>query len=97
MSDSIVRKLYALIALCHRRLGQQGEALAACVEGRLHYPDDAELLFLEGNARRDRGDLAGAAAVLERLLALPAAEHFASVDAGLRGPKARHNLAVVYQ
>jgi GT2 family glycosyltransferase/tetratricopeptide (TPR) repeat protein len=96
-SDSIVRKIYALIVGCHRRLGQQGKALAACAEGRLHYPADDELLFLEGVIRRDRGDLAGAAAALERLLASPPAEHFASVDAGLRGPKARHNLAVVYQ
>jgi tetratricopeptide (TPR) repeat protein len=95
--DSIVRKLYALIAQCHRRLGQGAEALAACAEGRLHYPDDTELLFLEGNTRRDLGDLAGAAAALERLLESRPGEHFASVDAGLRGPKARHNLAVVYQ
>ena len=28
--DSIVRKLYALVAQCHRRPGQEGEALAAC-------------------------------------------------------------------
>src|SRR5262249_42008429 len=46
--DSIVRKLYALVAQCHRQLGQESEALLACRAGRQHYPQDAELLFLEG-------------------------------------------------
>src|SRR5262249_5331363 len=39
--DSIVRKLYALIAGCQVSLGQPGEAVAACTAGRVHYPDDA--------------------------------------------------------
>ena len=96
-SDSIVRKLYALIAQCCRRLGQADQALAACQEGRRHYPDDVELLFLEGLTRRDRGDLEGAAAALERLLEVKPGPHFASVAVGLGGYRARHNLAVVYQ
>jgi tetratricopeptide (TPR) repeat protein len=94
--DSIVRKLYALIVGCHRALGQAPEALAACREGRQGYPDDTELLFVEGILRRDQGDLDGAEGCLLRLLAAEPAPHFASVDAGLRGYKARHNLAVVY-
>src|SRR5262249_18032576 len=95
--DSIVRKLYALIAQCHRQLGQNAEALAACQQGRQHYPDDIELLFLEGLAWRERGELAQAEACLVRLLQTPPGEHFASVDAGLRGCKARHNLALIYR
>jgi GT2 family glycosyltransferase/thioredoxin-like negative regulator of GroEL len=55
-ADSIVRKLYALVALCHRQLGNRHEALAACREGRGYYPDDVELLFQEGLARRELGD-----------------------------------------
>jgi GT2 family glycosyltransferase/predicted Zn-dependent protease len=94
--DSIVRKLYALIAQCHRQMGQPRDALSACAEGRAHYPDDAELLFVEGLARRELGDLDGAANCLERLLESREGPHFASVDAGLQGTKARHNLAVVY-
>jgi Flp pilus assembly protein TadD len=43
--DSIVRKLYALIAACHRGLGQAREAEAACAEGLRAHPDDTELLF----------------------------------------------------
>ena len=45
-SDSIVRKLFALITQCYRQLGQKAEALAACRSGRRYYPEDAELLFL---------------------------------------------------
>ena len=95
--DSIVRKLYALLAGCHRQLGQAGEALAACWQGRVHYPDDAELLFVEAVLLREKGDLSGAEACLRRSLDAPAAGHFASVDAGLRGYKARQNLAVLCQ
>jgi tetratricopeptide (TPR) repeat protein len=95
--DSIVRKLYALLANCHRQLGQPADALSACRAGRVHYPDDAELLFVEAMLLREQGDLAGAEACLRRSLEAPAAGHFASVDAGLRGYKARQNLAVLCQ
>jgi tetratricopeptide (TPR) repeat protein len=95
--DSIVRKLYALTAQCHRQLGQLQEALATCQEGRNHYPDDIELLFQEALARRDLGDRAGAKECWQRLLITPEGQHFASRDVGLRGYKARHNLAVLCQ
>jgi GT2 family glycosyltransferase/predicted Zn-dependent protease len=95
-NDSIVRKLYALIVQCQRQLGQPAEALAACQAGRAHYPDDVELLFVEGVLRRELGDRAGAEACLLRLLQTPPGNHFASVDMGLLGYKTRHNLAVIY-
>ncbi len=97
--DSIVRKLYALIVQCHRRLGQAAEARSACRAGRAVYPADVELLFQESLAARESGDLPGAEACLLRLLATREREpdHFASVDPGLTGYKARHNLAVVYR
>jgi GT2 family glycosyltransferase/tetratricopeptide (TPR) repeat protein len=97
VSDSIVRKLYSLVAACHRQLGQPAEALAACREGREHYPNDAELLFAEASLRQEAGDLISAAACLERLLAGSEAEHFRSVADGLRGYRARHNLAVLHR
>jgi tetratricopeptide (TPR) repeat protein len=93
--DSIVRKLYALIASCHLALGRPEEALRACAEGLAACPDDAELLLLEGVVRTDQGDLHGARAALVRLLNGSAGPHFASVADGLRGHKARHQLAVV--
>src|SRR5262249_47732844 len=94
LTDSIVRKLYALIGGCHRQLGQAQEASAACAEGLRVCPDDVELLFLEGVLRREAADLPGAEECFRRLLGLRPGPHFASVDAGLRGYKARHNLAV---
>jgi GT2 family glycosyltransferase/tetratricopeptide (TPR) repeat protein len=96
-SDSIVRKLYALLSTCHRALNQRPEALQACTEGRQHYPDDIELLFQEGILRREEGDLERAAACFERLLSVQPPPHFASIDAGLQGYKGRHNLGLVYQ
>jgi glycosyltransferase involved in cell wall biosynthesis len=91
--DSIVRKLYALLAQCHRRLGQGDLALAACRKGREFYADDVELLFQEGLARRERGDRIGARACWAELLRSRATDHFASLDTGLCGYKTRHNLA----
>ena len=94
--DSIVRKLYALIAQANQKLGRAEAARAAVAEGRAHYPDDAELLFLDGVLRREAGDLAGAEAAFRQLMAGGReGNHFASVDDSLRGIKARHNLAVV--
>jgi glycosyltransferase involved in cell wall biosynthesis/Flp pilus assembly protein TadD len=95
-TDSIVRKLYSLIMECHRQLGQPQQALAACREGRQYYPDDAQLLFQEAILRREAGDRPGAEACLLHLLGTQERPHFASVVEGLRGHKARHNLAVIY-
>jgi glycosyltransferase involved in cell wall biosynthesis/tetratricopeptide (TPR) repeat protein len=94
--DSIVRKLYALIVGCHQALGQRAEAEAACAEGLRVCPDDTELLFWDSNLRKERGDLAGSEAILLRLIHEKPGAHFASVPDGLRGHKARHNLAVLY-
>ena len=96
-SDSIVRKLYALLVQAHKRMKHYPAAIACCQEGQKHYPQDAELLFQEGLLRRDCGDLPGAAQALERLLQTREGHHFGSVDVGLRGYKARHNLAVIYR
>jgi GT2 family glycosyltransferase/tetratricopeptide (TPR) repeat protein len=94
--DSIVRKLYAQIAQCHHWAGRPAEALRACAAGREHYPDDAELLFAEGLIREERKDWEGAIGCWRQLVEGTEAPHFASVDAGLRGYKSRHNLAVAY-
>src|SRR5262249_4250731 len=64
-TDSIVRKLYAMIANCHRARGRLPQALAALRQGREVYPDDLELAFTEGVVRSDGGDLPGAAACFE--------------------------------
>jgi Flp pilus assembly protein TadD len=55
-ADSITSKLYALLAQCHRRLGQWAEAWAVCQAVQARCPDDAELLFLKGLLSHARGD-----------------------------------------
>jgi glycosyltransferase involved in cell wall biosynthesis/tetratricopeptide (TPR) repeat protein len=94
-SDSIVRKLYALLAQSHGRLGQHAEALAVCREGRAVYPEDTELLFEEG-LLRERDDPDGAERCWLTLLETKPGAHFASIDPGLRSYKALHRLAVLY-
>jgi tetratricopeptide (TPR) repeat protein len=96
-SDSIVRKLYHLVTECQRQLGEPREGLAVCREGRRLYPEDAQLLFLEGLLHRELGDRPGAEACFLRLLESNERPHFASVAEGLRGHRARHNLAIVYR
>jgi tetratricopeptide (TPR) repeat protein len=93
--DSIVRKLYALMANCHLHRGRIDEALRVVLAGQGVCHDDEELLFLEGIIRTDKGDLQGAKIALVRLLGVGQRQHFASVADGLRGYRARHQLAVV--
>src|SRR5262249_9398070 len=53
VKDSIVRKLYAMLARCHWGRGEHRAALAEVAAGREHYPDDEELLWLEGLYREE--------------------------------------------
>jgi tetratricopeptide (TPR) repeat protein len=94
--DSIVRKLYSTLTQLHRQLKRTDDALRICTKGRELYPDDSELLFVESLLRREKRDFAGAEQCLKRLLEHREGDHFASVDTGIRGYKARHNLAVLY-
>jgi glycosyltransferase involved in cell wall biosynthesis/Tfp pilus assembly protein PilF/predicted O-methyltransferase YrrM len=93
--DSIVRKLYALIAQCQVRIGEKAKASETLQAGRDHYPDDCELLFLSAGLARERGDVWAAEELYRRLIDGKEGEHFASVDGGLRAVKGRHNLAVM--
>ncbi len=69
-SDSITRKLYALIARAHQMLREPEPALAACAAGLVLDPDDAELLFREAVVRRQIGDAPGAERCWRRILTL---------------------------
>jgi tetratricopeptide (TPR) repeat protein len=95
-SDSIVRKIYALIVQAQRQLGDTKAALAACREGRNYYPEDAELLFQQAMLLHQEKDHEGAIASYLQLLEGTERAHFASIDSGIRGYLARHNLAVIY-
>lgn len=68
-SVSYLRKLYSIWSRDLHALGRADEAMAVCREGRGHFPDDAELTFLEALLLRERGDDAGAEGLIRRLLA----------------------------
>jgi tetratricopeptide (TPR) repeat protein len=96
--ETIIRKTYALLVRCARQTGRQQDAFNVCQQGLRHFPSDPELLFHEGQLRREGGDLAGAAAVLTQLLQSPPETYIAaSVDPGLQGYKGRCALAEVYR
>ncbi len=92
-TDSITRKLFALIAQCHQRLGETGEALAVCEAGLNVAPDDAELLFRRGMIHRLRGEKCEAEACWRKVLTLHRPERFSSLDMGIYGHVTRRNLA----
>ncbi|QEH37741.1 SPBc2 prophage-derived glycosyltransferase SunS [Aquisphaera giovannonii] len=94
-SDSITRKLFALIARCRQMLGDLPRAIAACDEGLSFFPDDAELLFRKAVAHRGSGDPRAAEASWRRILGLRRPEEFASVDQGIYGHLTRRNLAAL--
>ena len=73
------------------------EALRWCRAGRVRCPDDAELLFQEGLLLRRLNDRHGAKAAWRALIEVRPSHHFASVDAGVRGFKPRHQLALLYR
>ena len=94
-TDSITRKLYSMVAQCHRFLGNLVDAKSVCQEGRKLFSDDPEILFQESIVHQRLGDKRSAIACLERLLDAEQGTYFASVDTGLRGCKGHHNLAVL--
>jgi glycosyltransferase involved in cell wall biosynthesis/Flp pilus assembly protein TadD len=91
--DSIVRKLYAILAGSHRALGELDLALSACRAGLRFNPDDPELLFVQGQLLLEAGDAAGAVRGLQALVEGKPGLHFGSRDPGLRGHRGRHLLA----
>ena len=94
-TDSIVRKLYALLARCHQMLGDLPSALAACAEGLRLDPDDAEIHFRKAILHRKAGQPAEAEACWRRILTLKRPDQFCSVDQGIYGHLTLRNLAVL--
>jgi tetratricopeptide (TPR) repeat protein len=95
--ESHVRKAYALLCASQCALGQHQEARVACQSGLRLYPDDLELRFLQGNLAFREGRLDEAQAAYLAVLSGTTPRYFASIDRGIAGFKARHNLAAVYQ
>src|SRR5207248_2037317 len=64
----MVRKLFALLVQCLRRLGQHERAWTLCQTGRSRYPGDPELLSQHAGLCLQKGDRAGAEACYVQLL-----------------------------
>lgn len=94
--DSIVRKLFVIIAQSQIKMGNTSAALNTLQQGQKIYPTDAELLFTEGGLRIDNRDYEGAIVAFKKLLESKEAPHFGSVLEGYRGVRGKHNLGVAY-
>ena len=94
-SDSITRKLFALIARAHQMLGDTAAALRVCAEGLSLDPEDAELWFRKAVVHRHRGESAEAEQSWRRILALESSRAVCSIDMGIYGHLTRRNLAVL--
>jgi tetratricopeptide (TPR) repeat protein len=77
-------------------LGNHEEARAICRAGLDLFPEDAELKFREGVLLYALGRLEESARAYREVLGGHEERHFSSVDSGIKGFKARQNLAVVY-
>ncbi|QDU39660.1 SPBc2 prophage-derived glycosyltransferase SunS [Maioricimonas rarisocia] len=93
--ESHVRKAFALAVGSLATLERFEAADAMCRRGLRQFPDDKELLFRQAMLQHEAGQLEQAAATYRRLLEERTDRHFASVDPGITGYKARHNLAVI--
>ncbi len=94
-TDSITRKLFALIARSHQMLGNTVAALRVCAEGLSLDPDDAELWHRKAVVHRGRGESAEAEQCWRRILTLRRPDRFSSIDQGIYGHLTRRNLAVL--
>ena len=93
--DSIVRKMFALLARAHQMMGESQAALAACAKGLELDPEDAELWFRKGMVHRQRGESSEAEKCWRLILTLKRPDQFCSVDQGIYGHLTRRNLAVL--
>lgn len=95
--ESHVRKTYALLISSLMQLGDLEHARLTCLHGRELFPNDKELLFRHAMLAHELGNLDEAVTLYRDVLAPSNERHFVSVDVGLVGYKARHNLAIVYE
>ncbi len=94
-TDSIVRKLFALIARAHQMQGDFRGALKSCADGLALDAEDAELWFRKAVVHRHGGEPAEAEQCWRRILTLSRPEKFASMDQGIYGHLTRRNLAAL--
>jgi GT2 family glycosyltransferase/tetratricopeptide (TPR) repeat protein/2-polyprenyl-3-methyl-5-hydroxy-6-metoxy-1,4-benzoquinol methylase len=97
LSESHLRKAYALFVYVLVQLGFMEEAWQNSTEGLRLFPKDPELTFRLAILLHERGQLEQSAQTYLALLRDQPERHFTSIDRGITGFKARHNLAVVYR
>ncbi len=95
--ESHVRKAYALLAGSQLQLGRLADARQTCGQGLALFSRDPELLFRQGIVAHQSGQLEDAVRAYEGALANADEPHFSSIDRGIVGFKARHNLALAYE
>lgn len=95
--ESHVRKAYALLIGALASVGKHDEAWAACTAGLKLFPSDKELRFRSAMLHHHFGRHAEAERDYLSVLEPESDRHFTSVDTGIGGIKARHNLALVYE
>jgi tetratricopeptide (TPR) repeat protein len=94
--ESHLRKAFALLVNALAMLEKHEEAWHRCEQARQLFPHDVELRFREAFLHHHFGRLDEAERCYRSTIEEPDERHFTSVDAGIGGYKARHNLAVVY-
>lgn len=98
-SHSHLRKAYALLVHASSMAGDFAAAWQAVLAGRKLFPRDPELLFREAMLHHHFRRYQEAERCYQEVLRGGDRDerHFASVDQGIAGYKARHNLARVYE
>jgi GT2 family glycosyltransferase/tetratricopeptide (TPR) repeat protein len=94
--DSHLRKAHALLVQCYNKLGDGDAAWKMCHQGLERFPTDAELQFRRALLLHESGRPRDAAEAYQDLLASQEERHLSSVDRGLKGFRARQNLAAIY-
>ena len=85
-TDSITRKLFALIARAHQMHGRFSDGTGCCAEGLSFDPDDAELWFRKAVVHRHRGEPAEAEQCWRRILTLSRPSSLQRRPGDLRAP-----------
>ena len=95
--ESHLRKAQALLVNALMQLGKTGEALQQCESALQQFKGDKELLFRRAMLLHQLGRLDKSVAAYRQVLEEQSERHFQSVDDGIAGYKARHNLAIVLE
>jgi tetratricopeptide (TPR) repeat protein len=88
-------KTYSLLSMAFVSSGQHEAAWSVCRNGRRLVPDNAELLFLEGELLQHFQKFSDAESAFLALLAQSQQSYLAGFDPSIHGFRARHQLAVV--